>query len=102
MKLSKICKYLDNIKIKYNRYLRRTKSIEEIDEYISKCRYEGQVNLLCRIDEKNKNTIRLTFQNIDQNIIFTNVFKNQEEVLEVLKIQDNILVIDKNFMKKIK
>ena len=52
--------------------------------------------------EKNKNTIRLTFQNIDQNIIFTNVFKNQEEVLEVLKIQDNILVIDKNFMKKIK
>ena len=52
--------------------------------------------------KKNKNTIRLTFQNIDKNIIFTNVFKNQEEVLEVLKIQDNILVIDKNFMKKIK
>ena len=40
-----------NIKIKYNRYLRRTKSIEEIDEYISKCRYEGQVNLLCKLKE---------------------------------------------------
>ena len=40
-----------NIKIKYNKYLRRTKSIEEIDEYISKCRYEGQVNLLCKLKE---------------------------------------------------
>ena len=90
MKLSKICKYLDNIKIKYNyRILDGLTWVTINDKFV-------------RIDEKNKNTIRLTFQNIDQNIIFTNVFKNQEEVLEVLKIQDNILVIDKNFMKKIK
>ena len=27
-----------NIKIKYNKYLRRTKTIEEIDEYIKKCK----------------------------------------------------------------
>lgn len=40
-----------NIKIKYNKYLRRTKSIEEIDKYISSCRYEGQVNLLCKLKE---------------------------------------------------
>lgn len=40
-----------NIKIKYNKYLRRKKSIEEIDKYISKCKYEGQVNLLCKLKE---------------------------------------------------
>lgn len=40
-----------NIKIKYNKYLRRKKSIEEIDEYISKCKYEGQINLLCKLKE---------------------------------------------------
>ena len=40
-----------NIKIKYNKYLRRTKSIEEIDKYISSCKYEGQVNLLCKLKE---------------------------------------------------
>ncbi|CDE90697.1 unknown [Clostridium sp. CAG:389] len=93
MKLSKICKYLDNIKIKYN---------YRILDGLTWVTINDKLNNFVRIDEKNKNTIRLTFQNIDQNIIFTNVFKNQEEVLEVLKIQDNILVIDKNFMKKIK
>ena len=40
-----------NIKIKYNKYLRKKKSIEEIDEYISKCKYEGQINLLCKLKE---------------------------------------------------
>lgn len=40
-----------NIKIKYNRYLRRTKSINEIDEYIKRCKYEGQINLLCKLKE---------------------------------------------------
>ena len=40
-----------NIKIKYNKYLRRIKSIEEIDEYIKTCRYEGQINLLCHLKE---------------------------------------------------
>ena len=40
-----------NIKIKYNRYLRRIKSIEEIDNYINNCKYEGQVNLLCKLKE---------------------------------------------------
>ena len=40
-----------NIKIKYNRYLRRIKSIEEIDNYIKKCKYEGQKNLLCKLKE---------------------------------------------------
>ena len=41
-----------NIKIKYNKYLRRKKSIEEIDEYIKKCKYEGQINLLCKLKER--------------------------------------------------
>ena len=40
-----------NIKIKYEKYLRRTKSIEEIDKYIEKCKYEGQINLLCKLKE---------------------------------------------------
>jgi len=40
-----------NIKIKYNKYLRRLKSISEIDEYINNCKYEGQINLLCKLKE---------------------------------------------------
>lgn len=40
-----------NIKIKYNKYLRRIKSIEEIDKYIDNCKYEGQINLLCKLKE---------------------------------------------------
>ena len=40
-----------DIKIKYNKYLRRIKSIEEIDEYIKNCKYEGQINLLCKLKE---------------------------------------------------
>ena len=40
-----------NIKIKYNKYLRRLKSISEIDDYIKKCKYEGQINLLCKLKE---------------------------------------------------
>lgn len=40
-----------NIKIKYDRYLHRVKSIEEIDSYISNCKYDGQVSLLCRLKE---------------------------------------------------
>lgn len=40
-----------NIKIKYDRYLHRIKSIEEIDRYIDNCKYENQVNLLCKLKE---------------------------------------------------
>lgn len=40
-----------NIKIKYDKYLRRNKSIEEIDNYIEKCKYDGQINLLCKLKE---------------------------------------------------
>ena len=40
-----------NIKIKYNKYLRRTKSIEEIDKYIENCKYESQISLLCKLKE---------------------------------------------------
>lgn len=40
-----------DIKIKYNRYLRRVKSIDEIDNYIKNCKYEGQINLLCKLKE---------------------------------------------------
>ena len=39
------------IKIKYNKYLRRIKTIEEIDNYIKNCKYEGQINLLCKLKE---------------------------------------------------
>lgn len=40
-----------NIKIKYDRYLHRIKSIEEIDRYIDNCKYESQINLLCKLKE---------------------------------------------------
>jgi len=40
-----------NIKIKYDKYLTRIKSIEEIDEYIKNCKYESQINLLCKLKE---------------------------------------------------
>ncbi len=40
-----------NIKIKYDRYLHRIKSIEEIDSYINNCRYDSQINLLCKLKE---------------------------------------------------
>lgn len=40
-----------NIKIKYDRYLHRIKSIEEIDKYIDNCKYESQINLLCKLKE---------------------------------------------------
>lgn len=41
-----------NIKIKYDRYLRRNKSIEEIDDYIKNCKYDSQIELLCKLKEK--------------------------------------------------
>lgn len=40
-----------NIKIKYDKYLRRIKTIKEIDEYIKTCKYESQINLLCKLKE---------------------------------------------------
>lgn len=40
-----------NIKIKYNKYLKRVKRIEEIDNYIKNCKYESQINLLCKLKE---------------------------------------------------
>ncbi len=40
-----------NIKIKYNKYLRRIKSVEEIDKYIETCKYDSQISLLCRLKE---------------------------------------------------
>lgn len=49
-----------NIKIKYNKYLRRTKMIEEIDEYIKKCKYESQINLLCKLKEGDLLITRIT------------------------------------------
>ena len=40
-----------NIKIKYNKYLRRIYSIKEIDEYINNCKYDSQITLLCKLKE---------------------------------------------------
>ena len=40
-----------NIKIKYNRYLRRNTSTQEIDNYISKCKYDAQIKILCSLKE---------------------------------------------------
>ena len=40
-----------NIKIKYNKYLTKNKSIKEIDDYIKNCKYESQIELLCKLKE---------------------------------------------------
>lgn len=93
MKLRKIQKYLENTGIGYN---------YRILEDLPWITITDKLNNFVRIDQKNKNNIRLTFQNMKQDIILTNVFKNQEEILKILKIEDDTLVIDKNFIKKIK
>ena len=49
-----------NIKIKYNKYLRRTKTIEEIDNYIKNCKYEGQINILCKLKESDVLITKMT------------------------------------------
>ena len=49
-----------NIKIKYNKYLRRKKTIDEIDNYIKKCKYEVQINLLCKLKEGDILITRMT------------------------------------------
>lgn len=41
-----------NIKVKYNRYLRKNKSNKEIDDYINKCKYEKQIEILCKLKEQ--------------------------------------------------
>ena len=66
-----------NIKIKYNKYLRRTKSIEEIDEYIKKCKYEGQINLLCKLKEGDVLISRMS------STITTIIKHNLAEIIEV-------------------
>ena len=93
MKLIKICKYLDNIGIEYNYH---------ILDGLAWITITDKLNNFVRIDQKIKNNIRLTFQNMKKDIILTNVFKSQKEILKILKIKDTTLVIDKNFMKKIK
>ncbi len=49
-----------NIKIKYNKYLRRTKTVEEIDNYIKNCKYEGQINILCKLKESDVLITKMT------------------------------------------
>lgn len=91
MRLKKIQNYLKKCQMEYNyRVLDGLGWITIIDK----------LNNFVRIDEINKKTIRLTFQNMQQNIIFTNVFKTQEEILKTFNIKDSILIIDKNVMKK--
>ena len=69
-----------NIKIKYNKYLRRTKTIEEIDNYIKTCKYEGQINLLCILKEKD---ILITRMNSTINTIikkgFAEIYLEEEK-----------------------
>ena len=89
--------------------------LKKIQNYLKKCKMEYNYRILdglgwitimdksnnfVRIDEVGKRNIRLTFQNMQQNIIFTNVFKTQEEILKAFNIKDFILIIDKNIMKK--
>jgi hypothetical protein len=90
-KLEKIQNYLKECKIEYNyRVLDNFVWITIVDK----------LNNFVRIDESDSDTIRLTFQNMKQKLILTNVFKTQEEVLKVLKIKDSILIVDKNLMEK--
>ena len=60
-----------------------------------------KLNNFVRIDEKRKNAIRLTFQNMQHGILLTNVFKTQTELLKVFEVRDSILMVNKNLMNKI-
>lgn len=60
-----------------------------------------KLNNFVRIDEKRKNSIRLTFQNMQHGILLTNVFKTQTELLKVFEVRDSILMVNKNLMNKI-
>ena len=54
-----------NIGIKKNRYIVLNKNIEEIDEYISKCRYENQINILNELKDKGKILLKNKISGID-------------------------------------
>lgn len=91
MRLNKVQKYLNESGIKYTyRVLDKLGWITITDK----------LNNFVRIDEKGKNAIRLTFQNMQQNILVTSVFKTQAEILKVFKVKDSILTVDKSLLNK--
>lgn len=49
-----------SIKVKYNKYLKRNKTIEEIDNYIKNCKYDSQINLLCQLKERDLQITKMT------------------------------------------
>ena len=90
MRLTKVQKYLNENGTKYN--------YRVLDE-LAWITITDKLNNFVKIDEKSKNAIRLTFQNMQQNILLTNVFKTQVEILKVLKVKDSILTVNKSLMK---
>lgn len=90
MRLTKVQKYLNASGIKYN--------YRVLDE-LGWITITDKLNNFVKIDEKSKNAIRLTFQNMQQNILLTNVFKTQVEILKVLKVKDSTLTVNKSLMK---
>ena len=92
-KLEKIQNYLKECKIEYNyRVLDNLVWITIVDK----------LNNFVRIDETDSDTIRLTFQNMKQKLILTNVFKTQEELTEYLRNPEKQVLTDKYtaFVKK--
>ena len=54
-----------NIGIKYNRYIMLNVSLEEASEYINKCRYDNQKNILNEVIEKGKVLLKNKISGID-------------------------------------
>ena len=54
-----------NIGIKKNRYIVSNVSVDELDDYISKCRYENQINILNELREKNKILLKNKVTGVD-------------------------------------
>ena len=52
----------NEVKIKYQKYLTKNKTNEEIDSYINNCKYESQKELLCKLKEEDILITKMTSQ----------------------------------------
>ena len=66
-----------NIKIKYNKYLRRIKSINEIDEYINNTTIEGLYTLKSIYKLLRRKKVKMPIIDLIYNIIFKNTDPNE-------------------------
>lgn len=67
-----------NIGIKKNRYIVLNVSIDELDEYINKCRFENQIKILNELKEKDRILLRSKVSGIDT-LVKNNIVRYEYE-----------------------